>query len=44
MVFGIGFIIAGFDSEKRAMHDMICDTRVIKVDAAAAAPYSPQQA
>lgn len=26
----IGFIIAGFDAQKRAMHDMICDTRVIK--------------
>lgn len=26
----IGFIIAGFDSQKRALHDMICDTRVIK--------------
>jgi uncharacterized RDD family membrane protein YckC len=25
----IGFIIAGFDSEKRALHDRICDTRVI---------------
>ena len=25
----IGFILAGFDSQKRALHDMICDTRVI---------------
>ena len=25
----IGFIIAGFDKEKRGLHDMICDTRVI---------------
>lgn len=25
----IGFIIAGFDTEKRALHDRICDTRVI---------------
>jgi uncharacterized RDD family membrane protein YckC len=25
----IGYIIAGFDSEKRALHDHICDTRVI---------------
>jgi uncharacterized RDD family membrane protein YckC len=25
----IGFIIAGFDPEKRALHDRICDTRVI---------------
>lgn len=27
--FTIGFIIAGFDSEKRSLHDRICDTRVI---------------
>jgi uncharacterized RDD family membrane protein YckC len=27
--FAIGFIIAGFDSEKRALHDRIADTRVI---------------
>jgi uncharacterized RDD family membrane protein YckC len=26
----IGYIMAGFDSEKRALHDRICDTRVIK--------------
>jgi uncharacterized RDD family membrane protein YckC len=38
----IGYIIAGFDAEKRAMHDMICDTRVIKVDGAAVVPYSQQ--
>ena len=25
----IGFIIAAFDSEKRALHDHICDTRVV---------------
>jgi uncharacterized RDD family membrane protein YckC len=28
--FGIGYIMAGFDDEKRALHDRICDTRVIK--------------
>jgi len=27
--FYIGFIIAGFDSEKRALHDHLCGTRVI---------------
>ena len=27
--FTIGYIIAGFDSEKRALHDRICSTRVI---------------
>jgi uncharacterized RDD family membrane protein YckC len=26
----IGYIIAAFDSQKRALHDMICDTRVIR--------------
>ena len=31
MMFGVGFILAGFDLEKRALHDMICDTRVLKV-------------
>jgi uncharacterized RDD family membrane protein YckC len=28
--FAIGFIIAGFDDQKRALHDHICDTRVIR--------------
>ncbi|MBN2374267.1 RDD family protein [bacterium] len=28
--FGIGYIMAAFDSEKRALHDRICETRVIK--------------
>ena len=26
----IGYIMAGLDEEKRALHDRICDTRVIK--------------
>jgi uncharacterized RDD family membrane protein YckC len=26
---GIGYIIAGFDEQKRALHDRICETRVI---------------
>jgi len=30
LTFLIGFIIAGFDSEKRALHDHICSTRVIR--------------
>jgi uncharacterized RDD family membrane protein YckC len=29
MVLWIGFIIAGFDAEKRALHDHLCGTRVI---------------
>lgn len=28
-ILAIGYIIAGFDSEKRALHDRVCDTRVI---------------
>ena len=27
----IGYMMAGWDSQKRALHDIICDTRVIKV-------------
>jgi uncharacterized RDD family membrane protein YckC/ribosomal protein S27AE len=27
---GIGYIMAGFDQEKRALHDYICSTRVIR--------------
>ena len=30
MILGIGYLLVAFDSEKRALHDMICDTRVIK--------------
>lgn len=29
LTIGIGYIIAGFDDQKRALHDRICDTRVI---------------
>jgi uncharacterized RDD family membrane protein YckC len=37
----IGFIIAGFDAEKRAMHDMIADTRVIKSGGSGPVEYVP---
>jgi uncharacterized RDD family membrane protein YckC len=30
IILAIGYIMAGFDAQKRALHDMICDTRVIK--------------
>ncbi len=30
MILFIGYIMAAFDSEKRALHDRICSTRVIK--------------
>lgn len=29
MIFLIGYIMAGFDEEKRALHDRICNTRVV---------------
>ena len=29
MILCIGYIMVGFDAEKRALHDRICDTRVI---------------
>jgi uncharacterized RDD family membrane protein YckC len=32
MILFIGYIMIGFDPEKRGMHDMICDTRVIKTN------------
>jgi uncharacterized RDD family membrane protein YckC len=28
-ILAIGYIMAGFDSEKRALHDRVCDTRVV---------------
>jgi len=31
IILAIGYIMAGFDPQKRALHDMMCDTRVIKV-------------
>ena len=30
LILCIGFIMAAFDSEKRALHDHICDTRVVR--------------
>ncbi len=30
MICYIGYIIAGFDSQKRALHDHMCDTRVVR--------------
>jgi len=31
LTIGIGYMMAGWNSEKRALHDMICNTRVIRV-------------
>jgi uncharacterized RDD family membrane protein YckC len=42
MTLGIGYIIAGFDAQKRAMHDMIVDTRVVKAGSAALVPQPPR--
>jgi uncharacterized RDD family membrane protein YckC len=30
LILLIGYIMVGFDSEKRGLHDMICDTRVVR--------------
>lgn len=30
MTFLVGYVMAAFDDEKRALHDFICDTRVVK--------------
>jgi uncharacterized RDD family membrane protein YckC len=30
MILGIGYVMAAFDEEKRALHDRICDTRVVR--------------
>jgi uncharacterized RDD family membrane protein YckC len=30
LILGIGYIMAGFDTEKRTLHDRLCNTRVIK--------------
>lgn len=32
MILAIGYIMAGFDEEKRTLHDRICDTRVIRTN------------
>ncbi|ATD68483.1 transporter [Luteimonas chenhongjianii] len=29
MIFGIGFLMAGFTERKQALHDMVCDTLVV---------------
>lgn len=29
LILGIGYFMAGFDKEKRALHDRVCDTRVV---------------
>jgi uncharacterized RDD family membrane protein YckC len=31
LILGIGYIMIAFDSEKRGLHDMICDTRVVRL-------------
>ncbi len=31
MILGIGYFMAAWDVEKRALHDRICDTRVVRV-------------
>ena len=33
VMLGIGYLIAAFDDQKRTLHDHICDTRVIRLNA-----------
>ena len=30
LILYVGYIMAGFDEEKRALHDRICSTRVVR--------------
>ncbi len=30
LILGVGFMMAGWDDEKRTLHDRLCDTRVIR--------------
>lgn len=30
LILGIGYIMVAFDAQKRGLHDIICDTRVVK--------------
>ena len=32
LTLGIGYIMAAFDDEKRALHDRVCNTRVIRTN------------
>jgi uncharacterized RDD family membrane protein YckC len=31
MILGIGYVMVAFDDQKRALHDHLCDTRVVRV-------------
>jgi uncharacterized RDD family membrane protein YckC len=31
LILYIGYIMVGFDDEKRSLHDRVCDTRVVRV-------------
>jgi uncharacterized RDD family membrane protein YckC len=35
MILFIGYIMAGFDAEKRALHDRVCDTKVVYAESLA---------
>lgn len=43
VVMNIGYILAGMDREKRALHDMLCDTRVIYAKRVKVIPVRPRQ-
>ena len=41
VILNIGYIIAGIDGEKRALHDILCDTRVIYAKRIKVIPVRP---
>lgn len=43
VVLCIGYLMAGIDHEKRALHDILCDTRVIYAKRVKITPVGPQQ-
>ena len=43
VIMNIGYIIAGIDSEKRALHDILCDTRVIYAKRVKVIPVQTRQ-
>jgi uncharacterized RDD family membrane protein YckC len=32
MILGIGYLMVAWDSEKRGLHDLICETRVTRAE------------
>lgn len=43
VILNLGYIIAGMDREKEALHDILCDTRVIYAKRVKVIPVRPRQ-